>query len=146
MALASDDRRGETNHHNIHKVGILPDQVVPINITARQQMGSLTPTSSCSYIDCSFARLIAALTHDPPMVPILTRGSRGSSSTGLPAFNGRGASANRTASLTFHTLSCLRFTHFRAMADLKAFDRLLRLNSELQPHDRAKSTQSSLVS
>lgn len=28
------------NHHNIHKVGILPDQVVPINITARQQMGT----------------------------------------------------------------------------------------------------------
>jgi len=28
------------NHHNIHKVGIVPDQVVPINITGRQQMGT----------------------------------------------------------------------------------------------------------
>lgn len=28
------------NHHDIHKVGILPDQVVPLNIMTRQQMGT----------------------------------------------------------------------------------------------------------
>jgi len=28
------------NHHNIHKVGIVPDQVVPLNITTRQQIGT----------------------------------------------------------------------------------------------------------
>jgi len=28
------------NHHDIHKVGIVPDQVVPLNITTRQQIGT----------------------------------------------------------------------------------------------------------